>query len=85
MEGSIVYGLTAALYGEITIENGRVSQGNFDTYRMMRLHEMPQVEVALVPSGGFWGGVGEPGYRHLRRRYVTPSSPRPGGGFGRCH
>ena len=61
VEGSIIYGLTAALYGEITIENGRASQGNFDTYRMMRLHEMPQVEVALVPSGGFWGGVGEPG------------------------
>ena len=61
VEGAIIYGLTAALYGEITIENGRASQGNFDTYRMMRLHEMPQVEVALVPSGGFWGGVGEPG------------------------
>jgi isoquinoline 1-oxidoreductase beta subunit len=61
VEGAIVYGLTAALYGEITIENGRVAQGNFDTYRMLRLHEMPTVEVALVPSGGFWGGVGEPG------------------------
>ena len=61
VEGGIVYGLTAALYGEITIEHGRVSQGNFDTYRMLRMHEMPTVEVVLVPSGGFWGGVGEPG------------------------
>ena len=61
IEGGIVYGLTAALYGEITIEAGRVLQGNFDTYRMLRLHEMPTVEVVIVPSGGFWGGVGEPG------------------------
>jgi isoquinoline 1-oxidoreductase subunit beta len=53
--------VTATLYGEITIENGRVSQGNFDTYRMLRMHEMPKVEVVLVPSGGFWGGIGEPG------------------------
>jgi isoquinoline 1-oxidoreductase beta subunit len=61
VESGIVYGLTAALYGEITIEHGRVSQGNFDSYRMLRVHEMPTVEVVLVPSGGFWGGVGEPG------------------------
>jgi isoquinoline 1-oxidoreductase subunit beta len=53
--------VTATLYGEITIENGRVSQGNFDAYRMLRIHEMPKVEVVLVPSGGFWGGIGEPG------------------------
>jgi isoquinoline 1-oxidoreductase beta subunit len=46
---------------EITIEHGRVSQGNFDTNRMLRVHEMPAVEVVLVPSGSFWGGVGEPG------------------------
>jgi isoquinoline 1-oxidoreductase beta subunit len=61
VESGIVYGLTAALYGEITIEHGRVLQGNFDSYRMLRVHEMPTVEVVLVPSGGFWGGVGEPG------------------------
>jgi isoquinoline 1-oxidoreductase beta subunit len=47
-------------YGEITIEHGRVAQGNFDTYRMLRMHGMPTGEVVLVPSGGFWGGVGEP-------------------------
>jgi isoquinoline 1-oxidoreductase subunit beta len=60
-ESAIVYGLTAALYGAITIENGRVQQGNFDDYEMVRLAEMPVVETVLVPSGGFWGGGGEPG------------------------
>ncbi|HEX2724831.1 MAG TPA: molybdopterin cofactor-binding domain-containing protein [Beijerinckiaceae bacterium] len=60
IEGSFVYGLTAALYGEITIKNGRVEQENFDTYEMMRINEMPQVDSIVLPSGGFWGGVGEP-------------------------
>jgi isoquinoline 1-oxidoreductase subunit beta len=60
IEGSFVYGLTAALYGEITLKNGRVQQENFDTYEMMRINEMPQVEPIVMPSGGFWGGVGEP-------------------------
>jgi len=58
-ESGIVYGLTAALYGAITIENGRVQQGNFDDYEMLRMADMPAVETALVPSGGFWGGGGE--------------------------
>jgi isoquinoline 1-oxidoreductase beta subunit len=61
VEGAIVYGLTAALYGSITIENGRVPQGNFDDYEMLRIAGMPSVETVLVPSGGFWGGGGEPG------------------------
>jgi isoquinoline 1-oxidoreductase beta subunit len=60
IEGSFVYGLSAALYGEITIKGGRVEQENFDTYEVMRLEAMPAVETVLVPSGGFWGGVGEP-------------------------
>jgi isoquinoline 1-oxidoreductase beta subunit len=60
VESGIVYGLTATLYGAITIENGRVSQGNFDDYEMLRLADMPAVETVLVPSGGFWGGGGEP-------------------------
>ncbi len=60
IEGSFVYGLSAALYGEITIKDGRVEQENFDTYEVMRLEAMPTVETVLVPSGGFWGGVGEP-------------------------
>ena len=60
VEGSFVYGLTAMLYGENTVKDGRMEQLNFDTYPMMRLAEMPKVETVLVPSGGFWGGVGEP-------------------------
>ncbi|MFZ9298156.1 MAG: molybdopterin cofactor-binding domain-containing protein [Hylemonella sp.] len=60
VEGSFVYGLTAALYGEITVSNGAVVQKNFDTYPMLRIHEMPRVETMVMPSGGFWGGVGEP-------------------------
>ncbi|RIJ18316.1 xanthine dehydrogenase family protein molybdopterin-binding subunit [Henriciella mobilis] len=58
--GSFVYGLSAALYGEITFENGETVQKNFDTYPSMRLAAMPEVETIVMPSGGFWGGVGEP-------------------------
>jgi isoquinoline 1-oxidoreductase beta subunit len=58
--GSFAYGLSAALYGEITVKNGAVEQTNFDSYNMMRIDEMPQVETVLVPTGDFWGGVGEP-------------------------
>ena len=58
--GSFVYGLSAAFYGEITVKDGAVEQTNFDSYNVMRMDEMPKVECALVPSGGFWGGVGEP-------------------------
>jgi isoquinoline 1-oxidoreductase beta subunit len=58
--GSFVYGLSAALYGEITIKDGAVEQTNFDSYNVMRIDEMPRVETVLAPSGGFWGGVGEP-------------------------
>ena len=62
MESGIVYGLTAALYGEITIDQGRVEQANFDTYEMLRIAEMPVVETYLALSGGDkWGGIGEPG------------------------
>ena len=60
IEGSFVYGLTAMLYGDITIKDGRVEQENFDTYQMMRMDEMPAVESIIMPSGDFWGGVGEP-------------------------
>ena len=58
--GSFVYGLSALFYGEITIKDGRVEQSNFDTYNSMRISEMPKVEAIVMPSGGFWGGVGEP-------------------------
>jgi isoquinoline 1-oxidoreductase beta subunit len=60
-EGSVIFGLTAALYGKITIKDGAAVQGNFDTYRMVRLADAPRIEVHLVPSGGdIWGGAGEP-------------------------
>ena len=59
-EGSVIFGLTAALYGKITIKGGVPVQGNFDTYRMVRLAEAPKIDVHLVPSGGkVWGGAAE--------------------------
>src|SRR5213596_3239948 len=61
LQGAIVYGLTAALYGEITIERGRVAQSNFSDYRMLELAEMPEIEVHLVQSEAAPGGVGEAG------------------------
>ncbi len=60
VEGSFVFGLSALLYGECTIKDGGVEQQNFDTYPSMLMSEMPKVEVIVMPSGGFWGGVGEP-------------------------
>jgi isoquinoline 1-oxidoreductase subunit beta len=60
VEGSVAYGLGAALYQECTIEGGRVVQENFDTYQIMLMEDFPKVETLLSPSGGFWGGVGEP-------------------------
>jgi isoquinoline 1-oxidoreductase beta subunit len=61
LQGSAVFMLTAMFWGEITIREGRVEQSNFHDYRMMRLREMPRVETVIAPTGGFWGGVGEPG------------------------
>ncbi len=61
MQGGIIYGLTAALYGEITIKDGRVEQGNFDSYQSLRIDEAPKIEVYIVPSGEAPGGIGEPG------------------------
>lgn len=61
MEGGVVYGLTAALYGEITIERGRVKQSNFHDYPMLRIDEMPVVETHVLPSSEHQGGIGEPG------------------------
>ncbi|HXF95112.1 MAG TPA: molybdopterin cofactor-binding domain-containing protein, partial [Gemmatimonadales bacterium] len=60
MEGGVVYGLTAALYGEITIARGRVAQSNFHDYPMLRIDEMPAVETYVVPSEERQGGIGEP-------------------------
>ena len=60
VQGSIVYGLSAALWGECTVENGRIKQTNFHDYRVLRLAEMPKVETHILSSGGKWGGIGEP-------------------------
>jgi isoquinoline 1-oxidoreductase beta subunit len=58
--GSFVYGLTGLFYGGCTVKDGAIEQTNFDTYNSMRISEMPKVESIVMPSGGFWGGVGEP-------------------------
>jgi isoquinoline 1-oxidoreductase beta subunit len=60
VQGSVAFGLTATLYGEMPVENGRMTNLNFDTYEIMRLAEMPKVETVIVPTYDFWGGVGEP-------------------------
>ncbi len=60
VEGSFVYGLSAALFQACTVKDGRMEQENFDTYPVMRMQDMPKVETLVVGSGGFWGGVGEP-------------------------
>jgi isoquinoline 1-oxidoreductase beta subunit len=60
VQSCVAYGLTSVLWGEITLKDGRVEQSNFDNYRIMRIAEMPRkIEAVLVPSGGFWGGMGE--------------------------
>ena len=58
--GSFVYGLSALFYGECTVKDGRIEQTNFHNYNSMRIAEMPKVESIIMPSGDFWGGVGEP-------------------------
>jgi isoquinoline 1-oxidoreductase beta subunit len=58
--GSFVYGLSAMLFQECTVKDGRIEQTNFDTYPCMHIEDMPHVEAIIMPSGDFWGGVGEP-------------------------
>src|SRR6476661_3961602 len=60
VEGSVAYGLTAAMYGECTVDKGRIVESNFHNHPILRLAEMPKVETVIVPSYDFWGGVGEP-------------------------
>lgn len=61
VQSAVMFGITAALYGEITLKDGRVEQSNFDTYQLLRMNEAPKVEVHLVQSGESPGGMGEPG------------------------
>jgi isoquinoline 1-oxidoreductase subunit beta len=60
VEGSFAYGLSAAFYGECTVKGGKMEQENFSNYDVIRMKDMPAVEAIVMPSGGFWGGVGEP-------------------------
>jgi isoquinoline 1-oxidoreductase subunit beta len=60
MEGSVAFGLSAALYGEMSVKDGRMVQTNFDTYQLVRMAEMPKVETMIMQTHDFWGGVGEP-------------------------
>jgi isoquinoline 1-oxidoreductase subunit beta len=60
VEGSVAYGLSALLYQQCTVKDGRIVEENFDTYPVMLMEDFPVVETVQVPSGGFWGGVGEP-------------------------
>jgi len=61
VQGGLLFGVTAALYGEITLKNGRVEQENFDSYQPLRIDEAPAIEVHIVPSGEPPGGMGECG------------------------
>ena len=61
IQGGLIFGLTAALYNEITIAKGRVQQSNFNNYRMMRINEAPAIDVHLIRNGEAPGGIGEPG------------------------
>jgi isoquinoline 1-oxidoreductase beta subunit len=87
MEGGIGFGLGAVLYGAITLKDGRIEQDNFNNYRVLRMNEMPKVEVHIVPSSEPPTGVGEPGVAPLgpavanaifaatgKRHYVLPFS-----------
>jgi isoquinoline 1-oxidoreductase beta subunit len=71
MQGSVVHGLSAIFWGEMTLRDGRIEQSNFHDYRLMRLNEMPKVETVIAPTGGFWGGVGEPAQAPLAPALVN--------------
>jgi isoquinoline 1-oxidoreductase beta subunit len=61
LEGGLIFGLTAALWGEVTIHKGRVQQSNFNDYRMLRIDEVPKIDVHIIKSGEVPGGIGETG------------------------
>ena len=61
LEGATVWAISAAMWGEITLQEGQVQESNFHNYRLLRMAEMPVIETVLEATGGFWGGVGEPG------------------------
>ena len=76
VEGAVGFALSAAMSGEITLKAGRVEQGNFDGYQLLRIDEMPKVEVHILPSSERPTGIGEPGLP-LRRRLLRDGLPTP--------
>lgn len=84
MEGGAVYALTAVYYGQITVDKGRVQQSNFHDYKMLRIDEMPVVDVHILDSGNKPGGLGEPGSRAWPPPSVTRSSRSPASASERC-
>ena len=77
IEGGVVWGLTATLFGEITVKDGRVEQSNFNDYPMVRLAEAPRVEGIIMPSGGFWGALASRRQRSWRQRSAMRSLLQP--------
>jgi isoquinoline 1-oxidoreductase subunit beta len=84
IEGAIIFGVTAALNGAITLKDGRVEQANFDTYQMLRINEAPAIEVHIVQSSKPPGGVGEPGTSAIVPRSPTRSLRRLTSACGSC-
>ena len=78
IQGSVVHGLSAIFWGEMTVKEGRIEQSNFHDYRMMRLNEMPKVQTVIATTGGFWGGVGEPAQAPLAPALVNAISAATG-------
>ena len=84
VEGSVAYGLSAALYGELNVDKGRIVEDNFHTYAIMRIAEMPKVETVIVPTYDFWGGVGEPTICVVAPAVLNAISRRPASRSAAC-
>ena len=84
VSGAIIYGLSAALFGKITIKDGRVEQQNFPDYEVVHMAQAPRIEVHLTQSAAAPGGIGEPACRRSHPRSPTRFSPRPACAFARC-
>ena len=84
IQSGIMFGITAALYGEITLKDGRVEQSNFDTYQMLRMDEAPAIEVHIVQSAEPPGGMGEAGTSGIVPRSATRSSRRRASASAKC-
>ena len=77
VQGSVAYGLSAALYGEMPVEKGRMTNLNFDSYEVMRLADFPKVAKVVVATNDSWGRVGEPTSRVAPPRVLTAPPPAP--------